>query len=93
MKKAKQDKNKVPKGEMGQAKEEGKEKSFARRARPSSNPASMAKWDAIRDAFNKEIRELAAPQVSAYEACVSFGVCHGLSIFLFSFVPIFWSEV
>lgn len=37
-----------------------KEKSFARRARPSTSKASQ-KWDAIRSAFNEEIR----PQDSA----------------------------
>jgi hypothetical protein len=51
--------------------EESPCKSFARRARPSSNPASIAKWDAIRDVFNNQIRALAVPKVSTHEACVS----------------------
>jgi hypothetical protein len=70
-KKAKKEKDQVDVGGVEGPGEESPCKSFARRARPSSNPASIAKWDAIRDVFNNQIRALAVPKVSTHEACVS----------------------
>ena len=57
-------KTKVPKvaKESEKVRDEGgnspKAKSFARRDRPSKDPAAMQKWDSIKEAFNEEIREI-----------------------------------
>ena len=42
-------------------------KSFARRARPGSNAGAIAKWDAVRQSFNDNIRSLAMGKVSTHE--------------------------
>lgn len=93
-KKAKQEKDQVKEQDVGGVEGPGEEslcKSFARRARPSSNPASIAKWDAIRDVFNNQIRALAVPKVSTHEACVSKQNHHHLG-FIHFFV-LFGSQI
>lgn len=49
-------------------------KSFARRARPTSNALAMEKWDAIRDIFNSDLRPCVNSKASMHEDFI--GVLH-----------------